>query len=297
MMSDTRSPSQRPVSVSTATTSYVDWPAILGGSVFALALSFLLISFGTGLGLSLSSPYRGEGISMRWFAIASGIWLAWVTVTAFGAGGYLAGRMRRRAGDATATEVEARDGGHGLLVWATGAVVAMVLAGMGVGGLLAAGGDAVGKATDVVTEAASSDYFANVMLRAAPLDAQAASPTTPAAADPAIQTEVAAILTRSALEGEMADRDRSYLGQIVAANSGLDENAALARIDAVNAEIAQARATAVAAVERARVVAVVFGFITAATLLIGAVAAFFAAVAGGRHRDDGLGMSFLQSRY
>ncbi|MFN4171759.1 MAG: hypothetical protein ACK4GW_08400, partial [Pseudorhodobacter sp.] len=271
----------------------------------------------TGLGLSLASPYRGEGVSAAWLAIAAGIWFAWVMVTGFGAGGYIAGRMRRRAGDATAPEVEARDGVHGLLVWATGALAGTILATLGVGGLLTAGASTVGKAVDVVSETASSDYFANLMLRdasatpEAPETTQATdgtAGTTPqvqprqqrpgsvAATDPAILQQIASILTRSAAEGEMVERDRTYLAQLVAANSSLDEMAARTRVDEINAEIDDARATAVAAVERARVAGVIFGFIAAATLLIGAVAAFFAATAGGRHRDEGLGFDLSTAR-
>lgn len=40
----------------------------------------------------------------------------------------------------------------------------------------------------------------------------------------------------------------------------------------------------------------VFGFIATATLLIGAVAAFFAATVGGRHRDEGVGLDALTTR-
>lgn len=315
MMSDNSPQRLRPVGGafgSASEGSYVDWAAILAGGVFALALSFLLISFGAGLGLSLTSPYRGEGVSAAWLAIAAGIWFAWVMVSGFGAGGYIAGRMRHRAGDATAPEVEARDGLHGLMVWATGALAGTILATMGVGGLLTAGASTVGKAVDVVSETASSDYFANLMLRdalamaaaptaePAPEDALGATamqgqPSQPrdgtvTATDPAIQQQVASILTRSAARGELVERDRDYLARLVAANSNLDQIAARSRIDEISAEIDEARATAVAAVERARVAGVIFGFIAAATLLIGAVAAFFAAMAGGRHRDEGLGL-------
>lgn len=305
--------------------SYLDWAAILAGGVFALAFSFLMTGFGTSLGLSLTSPYQGEGMSAAWLAIAAGIWFVWVTVSAFGAGGYLAGRMRRRMGDATAAEVEVRDGTHGLLVWATGALVGTVLAAMGVGGLVSAGTSAVGSAagtvTDIAAEAASSDYFANVMLRrpgnepeaeaaagdtepsAGGADAEATSnrqpdqePTAVAGVPAEVQREIAGIIARSAASGEMAERDRSYLAQLVAANTDLDRPAARTRVDEVNAEIAEVRAEAVAAVEKARVAGVVFGFIATATLLIGAVAAFFAAAAGGRHRDEGLGFDALTTR-
>lgn len=305
----------------TAEGSYVDWAAILAGGVFALAISFLLISFGVSLGLSLTSPHLGEGVSAAWLAIASGIWFAWVMVTGFGAGGYLCGRMRRRAGDATTDEVEVRDGTHGLMVWATGALVGAVLAAMGVGGLLNAGTSAVGSVSKVAAEAFPTDYFANVMLRSAvsePRTGEASADTAPATAgtgataapigpstqrgtkiadvDSAILRQIAGIIARSVASGEMVERDRSYLVQVVAANSDLDLTAARTRVDEVNAEIADARAAALAAVEKARVASVIFGFIAAATLLIGAVAAFFAAAAGGRHRDEGLGFDVFAAR-
>jgi hypothetical protein len=319
MITDTLPPSQQSTALSRAEGSYVDWAAILAGGVFALAISFLLISFGASLGLSLTSPYRGEGVSAAWLAIAAGIWFAWVMVTGFGAGGYLCGRMRRRVGDATPDEVGVRDGTHGLMVWATGALVGGVLAAAGAGGVLTIGAATADSVVEAATEVASSDYFANVMLRSAagepasdattapaagtdatdatdatpvPVRPQAGGATRTAGVDPAVQQQVAAIIARTATSGEMAERDRSYLAQVVAANSDLDETAARARVDEVNAEIDEARATALAAAEKARVAGVVFGFIAAATLLIGAVAAFFAAAAGGRHRDEGLGWTF-----
>ena len=280
-----------------ATGSYLDWPAVLAGGVFALALVFLLISFGGTIGLSLTSPYRGEGVSASWLAIAAALWFAWVMVTGFGAGGYLAGRMRKRAGDATAPEVEVRDGTHGLLVWATAVVISAILAAMGAGGLIGIGASAVGSAGSAVAEAAEgadAEYLANVMLRGAEApetdgDAPAAATPRQPAINPEVQRQVAMVLMRSVTSGEVMDRDRSYLAGIVAANTELDQDAARTRVDEVTAEIEATWASLVATVERARVTGVVFGFIAAATLLLGAVAAFLAATAGGRHRDEGLG--------
>ncbi|TVR12087.1 MAG: hypothetical protein EA385_00235 [Salinarimonadaceae bacterium] len=348
MINDPNSPNQGPMSdrvLGVASThemntgSYIDWPAILAGATFAMAIGVLLISFGGTLGLSLTSPYRGEGVSASWLAIAAAIWFAWVMVTSFGAGGYIAGRMRRRAGDATESEVEVRDGAHGLTVWATAVVISAVMAAAGVGGLIGLGASAVGSASNIAAEAietVDSEYFANIMLRSAdasgeavapepepapapavapttsspsPADAPTAAPApvvrpaqaqqqpaTPRAVDPAIQQQIASIIVRSVASGEMAERDRGYLAQIVAANTDLDATEARARVDEVNEEMDAARSEALAAVEKARVAGVVFGFIAAATLLIGAIAAFFAATAGGRHRDEGLGFDVVMTR-
>lgn len=103
--------------------SYVEWGAVIAGTVLATALSFILLQFGSGLGLSFAQSAKGEAEKVRWLIIISGLWLLWVQVTASMIGGYLAGRMRRPMAGATAHENEVRDGTHGLLVWATGTVV------------------------------------------------------------------------------------------------------------------------------------------------------------------------------
>ena len=109
-------------------TSYVDWPAIFAGTIFATAISFVLLTFGSALGLSFASPYEGSGMSLFWFAIAAALWLLWVQISSFIAGGYLTGRLRRRKHDATEDESDIRDGSHGLIVWALGALIGAFIA-------------------------------------------------------------------------------------------------------------------------------------------------------------------------
>lgn len=328
MQSETISP--RPTSVRTRESlfndgSYLDWAAILGGAVLSLAISSLLISFGASLGLSLTSPYRGEGVSASWVAIAAGIWFVWVMVTSFSVGGYLTGRMRRHAGDALPDEVELRDGANGLLVWATGALFGIFLAASGVSGMIGVGTSAIGSAAgtigQVAEDVASEDYFASLMLRSGADEPDVAAPTGDAVnsggdTDASTQTldqsgrdatrtrgasarvlqEITGIIARSAESGNMPERDRIYLARLVAANSDLDQASARSRVDEVSAEIVELRETALAAVEQARVAGVVFGFIVASTLLIGALAAYFSAALGGRHRDEGLGLDSLTTR-
>lgn len=123
--------STAPVSAPSNGGSYVEWTSILAGAVLAAALSMILLGFGAALGLSVTSTYEGESVSPMWVTLAAGVWFVWVMVTSYGAGGYLAGRMRRRFGDASAEEVETRDGLHGLMVWVTGALVGASLVGFG----------------------------------------------------------------------------------------------------------------------------------------------------------------------
>jgi hypothetical protein len=262
--------------------SYVDWPAILAGAILASALSFVLLTFGSAVGLSMVSPEPGEGVSLRWVTIAGGVWLVWVAVSSFAAGGYLAGRMRRRVADATADETETRDGAHGVLVWATGALVGAVLAATGVGGLLGGAASTAGAlavpAAEVVER--ETDYYSGLILRG-----------SPEGATPEARAEVATILSRGLARGEIEAADRDYLATLAANATGADPAEARAQVDAALAEAEAARATAIEAAETARIASVIAAFMLATTMIISAAAAYFAAVAGGEHRDRNLAFS------
>src|ERR1700752_4525839 len=85
-----------PLGTSTAIdmpSSGVSWPAIIAGAVATATLSLVLVSFGTGIGLSSISPWAGSGVSATTFKIGSGIYLVVVAVMASSIGGYLAARL------------------------------------------------------------------------------------------------------------------------------------------------------------------------------------------------------------
>ena len=62
---------------------HIDWGAVIGGAFLAVATSFVLLSFGSAIGLTLTSPYAGEGLSLWGFAVAAALWLVWVQVSSF----------------------------------------------------------------------------------------------------------------------------------------------------------------------------------------------------------------------
>ena len=118
--------------------SYLEWGAVWGGSVIAIATSTVLGQFGGTAGLALGDPMLANG-EPSWQVLVASLWLFLTALASSAAGGYIAGRMRSRWGDAAKSEVEFRDGVHGLSVWAvsTLAVAAVAtfgaaLAGMGV---------------------------------------------------------------------------------------------------------------------------------------------------------------------
>ena len=138
--------------------THVDWAAILAGAALATAIGLVLLTFGTALGLSVSSPYDGEGLSPVAFAVAAGLWLLWVQIISFGAGGYVAARLRARAPEITEHEADVRDALHGALVWAVGVIAAGAIALVTAGGATSAArtgvnhADVAASVAGVVTE-------------------------------------------------------------------------------------------------------------------------------------------------
>ena len=263
--------------------SYIDWAAVIGGIVLASAISLLLLTFGSAIGLSLVDFRAGPDVAPIWIAIAGASWLLWVQISSFMAGGYVAGRMRRRAYDATEHESDIRDGVHGLLVWGGALVIGAIIAVGGLGSLAGAAGAAIGTATTAAATAldeadvgAADAYFSDMLFRAGP-------GATPAPAE--LRSEAGRIIAQGAVSGEVAAADRTYLAELVAANTGLGEAEAAARVDETLAAVATARAEAAEAAEQARRWSVLAAFLTAASLLVSAVGAYWAAMKGGDHRD------------
>jgi hypothetical protein len=75
--------------------SAVEWGAIAGGALAAVAISIVLISLGSGLGLSTVSPWSFDVPPPTKFAIGAGIWLIVTQWLASAWGGYLSGRLRK----------------------------------------------------------------------------------------------------------------------------------------------------------------------------------------------------------
>jgi hypothetical protein len=265
------------------TQSYVDWAAIFAGAVLASAISFVLMTFGSAIGLSLTSPYEGESVSMLWLAVGAGLWILWVQVSSFMAGGYLAGRMRRRVHDSTPHEVDIRDGSHGLLVWGLGVFFIGLIALVGAGG---AGAVATGSAATVAASAMEAsdegdggayDIYIDRLFRTG----------APSEVPEATRGEVERILTASLAAGEVSDADRQYLTTLVSATTGADEASAQQRVDALVTDATAAEAQAKEAADAARRATMIAAFLTAASLLVSAAGAYFAAGMGGNHRDEG----------
>jgi hypothetical protein len=278
--------------------SYIDWAAVIGGLVLASAISVLLLTFGSAVGLSFTNFHTFNGVAPIWVAIAAASWLLWVQISSFMAGGYLTGRMRRRFHDATEHESDVRDGAHGLLVWAGALVLGAIIAVGGLGSALSAIGSTASTLTNAASNVAQGSaptidpnaYFTDELFR---LPAGTAAPAGTASD---FRGEATRILA-TGVTGTVSDEDKAYLAQLVATNTGLPEDQAKARVDQVMTAVDTAKQKALDAAETARKTAVIAAFLTAASLLVSAVGAYWAAMKGGRHRDEGTVFADVFGRY
>ena len=264
---------------------YLEWGPVIAGAIGAAAISFVLLTFGSALGLSAISPYPYRGLSAPTFLVVATLYIALVQVCSYAAGGDLAGRMRSPWADGAESERHFRDGAHGFAVWALGLVISAAVVASGVSG---AAKTAI-EATSAVTAGASTSsaanpaqYAADFLLRPsanAPADAAQGE----GGVDPASLTRV---FTRSLASGALSDEDRGYLGLVVARQTGMSQPDAEKRVDAAFTEAEKTEQKARDVANEARKKTALAGFLTAATFAIACAAACLAAGLGGRDRDE-----------
>jgi hypothetical protein len=266
--------------------SYLDWPAVFAGAVVASAISLVLVTFGSAIGLSLTSPFDNAGMSAVGLAIALGLWLVWVQVSSFMAGGYVTGRMRRRAYDATEHESDVRDGMHGLVMWGTGVLVGALFLALSAGGAATTAATAAGGAAQAAVEKmANVAQGTNPFSQAVDTAFRTSRPEAGSSVD--ARNEAMAIVARGIANGDIPEADRTYLAQVIAARTDVPPDEAKTRVDTMVTNARQAAEEARQQAQRAKHFAVIAAFLAAASLAISAAAAFWAAGMGGRHRDEG----------
>lgn len=284
-----------PPSAAEKSVGLVEWGAVLAGALTAAAISLVLYSFGSAIGLSLVSPWPNSGLPAKLVAALAAFWAMVSQIGSFLVGGYIAGRMRSRWSGAPAHEVEFRDGLHGLLVWALGVVIGAALLMATVASLARGGVELGARVTGAATATASPGrlgYYADVLLRQRPASPGAAPPPArPAVADS--RDEVLRVLQRSMVTGKVSDADRSYLALLVSQQSGLSPPEAQERVDAT---LAEARSVMREAAETARRGAIFAGLVTAVSLLVALAAAWWAAQRGGEHRDKSIHATLFGAR-
>ena len=244
--------------------SYIHWGPALAGAVVAAAVSFVLMTFASAIGLMVVSPSPTWRDTSVWLAILSGFWIIVVATGSFALGGYLAGRVRS-TWKAPEDEVEFRDGAHGLLVWAVGVGLGVIL--------IWASATAASVGASTSRDASAQGFLAYELDRLFRSERR----LEPVAPD--VRAEATRMLMKGLGRNELPSEDRSHLVRVVAGATGLAAPDAERRVVQILAEARNSTA-------QTRRSAVILGFAAAAGLAAAAAAAWFAAGAGGRHRDN-----------
>ena len=240
------------------------------------------MTFGGALGLSVTSAQPYAGLSAKALAVLAGLYAALVHVASFGAGGYLAGRLRTPwVTQRHRVESHFRDGGHGFAVWALGVVLGAVFAVSGVGAVLktAVGsrhrgrlGRRAGAAANPQTPAALQQLSiaADRLRRRSPAGALAPAPAGAAPADRPRVARRPRRADRARFRGQRDNpqldaRDRAWLASLVSQRTGLPQADAEKRVDEAFTELKAAEQKARDAADKARKATLIAAFLAAAT--------------------------------
>jgi hypothetical protein len=294
------------------------WSAAIAGAFAATAVAFIIISLGSGIGLSMASPYSW-GPSAKTLTIIGAVWLVMSHTFGFATGGYMAARLRSHSYDGVIDETRFRDAAQGFLVWSIGVVIMAAIAGTAalftagatahvVSGAAAGTGAAMSNPQNTAGASDTTGYFVDMLFRPSAASASAgsppqasvnpgsatvgAAPAGPASAgaissgqqrlDAESRAEVTRIVARGVAQGGMTDEDRSYLAQLVSQRTGLPQDEAQRRVTEIEGK---AKETAKEAADKAAKAGSYLSFWTFMSLLFGAAAATLGGIVGGDLRD------------
>ena len=255
---------------------YLGWTPIVAGAIAAAAVSSVLLTFGSAIGLAVVSPSATWRDTSSVLALLGGLWLLLTSLASFALGGYLAGALRPTVSAATPHEVEFRDGVHGLLVWGVAILIVAALT-------FAMPRTSSPRSDGAVPTASNAESFL-----ALELDRLLRSDRAPDAAivkDSDLRAQAARIIFSGLGRTGVTPDDRGYLVRAVMMRTGLAQPEAEARVDKAFAE-------SKTAISRARRGVVILAFMIGASLMVGAAVAWLAATAGGKHRDGSITHEF-----
>jgi hypothetical protein len=286
--------------------SAFSWGAAVAGALAAVAVSFILISLGSGIGLLAASPYSA-GPSLKTLTVVGAIWIVLAQTWGYAVGGYLAGRLRTQVAGSAPKEADFRDGAHGFVAWALGVLLTLIM--VAVGSMFAIG--LTGHVASTVGSGAASGmtqpdragvsadptgYYVDSLFRTAPrgtpgatgIDRPATMPPQPLSQEDAQgRAEAGRIMATGIASGGLSEEDRAHLGRVVSARTGLPPEEANRRVQEVEA---RAKAAAKDTADKAAKAASALSFWTFMSLLMGAMAAVVGGIVGGNHRDEVLGL-------
>jgi hypothetical protein len=254
-----------------AHSSGVSWSAVIAGGFVTAAMSLILLSLGTGLGLASISVWSSSNTFSK-IGAAAIVWMIFTHFASSAFGGYLAGRLRTKWANIHTEEVYFRDTAHGFLAWSVAVVVTAAF-------LASAASAMMGNSTEASKSSSSQSatsstpantYFVDMLFRTSIPKLDAVS-----AAD---RAEAEAIFATSLKHAELSADDRTYLDQLVAARTGLTNADADKRVGETFDKAKEAADSA----RKILAHTLLWAF---CALLIGAFSASFTATIGGRQRD------------
>jgi hypothetical protein len=251
----------------------ISWASVTAGAVASCALTFVLLAFGIGLGLSVVSPWAGSGVSATTFKIGTGLYLIVIAMLSSSIGGYLAGRLRTGWVGVHSDEVYFRDTAHGFVAWALASVLGAVLLASPAGSLISGGASGATQGAAAASRSGPMDGYVDTLLRSDTPVSQTAGNSNES------RGEMLRLFTSSFRNGgELKPGDREYVSKVVAARTGLSQADADKRVNEV---VTQAKAD----LDATRKATAQLAFWLTASLLIGAFCASLAATEGGGLRD------------
>jgi hypothetical protein len=188
-------------------------------------------------------------------------------------GGYLAGRLRTKWASIHTDEVYFRDTAHGFLAWSTALVVTAAFLTAAASAMIGSSPTADNPTKSTQSGNSSVDantYFVDSLFRS---DA-----SKPEVANSSSRPEAGVIFANGLRLGDLPPTDKSYLAQLVSAQTGLEQSQADKRVSDIFASAQQHAEAARKAVAHT----LLWTFLA---LLIGAFCASFSATIGGRQRD------------
>ncbi len=256
------------------------WGAIVAGAVASLAVTIVLIAFGVGAGLTVVSPWSGEGVSSTNAARLAGLYLIAVAMLSSTVGGFVTGRLR--AGWLAVHEDERyfRDTAHGFLSWALATLLFVAVLGSATSSLISGVSSGAGGIANAASRGANPYVERLLRNNPSPSATQPQTNQTSQGNDTAMRADVTRVFTAAlrSKDGLAAD-DRTYLGGVVASRAGVSQQEGEQRVD-------QAVTQAKQAADTARKTGAKFAFWLAASLLAGALFASLAATVGGWLRSS-----------
>ena len=258
----------------------MSWSAIIAGTLTALVCQLVLNLLGLGIGLSTVDA-SGNGAGAKALSIGAGVWIVLTAIATYAIGGYVAGRLAGRPLRSTA-------GYHGLVTWALTTVVVIYMLTSAVGsifggtlsavtGAFGGAGHGISSAVQAVAPQVSAQMGGDPLAKITDqLKAKANEPDNAAARDDAIAA------VKSALSSDPAQRQQAneQAAQAIAKLTNVPVDQARTQVQGYETQYDQLVATAkqkgTEAADAAASAASKGALAASISLIIGALAAFFA---------------------